>query len=151
LRSLAAELGISNRTFFVDDYMPREKLLFLTACSDAYISLHRGEGLGMGMLEAMSLGVPVIATDFGGNTDFVNGQTAYPVPYKLTAAKSDMPAYNFVSEWAQPDVEVAASFLRQIYSDREEAKRKISKAKNFIESNYSNENFRSDLLTFLAI
>ncbi len=151
LRSLAAELGISNRTFFVDDYMPREKLLFLTACSDAYISLHRGEGLGMGMLEAMTLGIPVVATDFGGNTDFVNIQTAYPVPYKLTAAKSDMPAYDFVSEWAQPDVEVAASFLRQIYSDREEAKQKISKAKNFIESNYSNENFRNDLLTFLAI
>lgn len=151
LKELAREFGISDRTFFFDDYMPREKLLFLTAASDAYISLHRGEGLGMGMLEAMTLGVPVVATDYGGNTDFVKEQTAYPVPYKLAEAKSDIPAYDFVSKWAQPDIDAAVTFLQRIYNNKDEVKQKITKAKNFIERNYSAENFRNDLLAFLAI
>lgn len=151
IRSVAAELGIADRTFFFDGYMPREKVLFLTAASDAYVSLHRGEGLGMGMLEAMTLGVPVVATDFGGNTDFVKDQTAYPVPYKFIKAKSDIPAYDFVSEWAQPDIDAAALFLRRIYADREDVKQKVSMAKRFIAQNYSDVTFRSDLSAFLAI
>ena len=151
LKVLANELGISSRTFFFDDYMPREKLLLLTAASDAYISLHRGEGLGMGMLEAMTLGVPVVATDFGGNTDFVKDNTAYPVPYRITKAKPDIPAYDFVSDWAQPDKDAAAALLRRIYDNREESAQKVAMAKSFIAKNYSDETFRCDLSTFLAI
>ena len=93
----------------------------------------------------------VVATDYGGNTDFVKEQTAYPVPYKLVEAKSDIPAYDFVSKWAQPDIDAAVTFLQRIYNNKDEVKQKVTKAKNFIERNYSAENFRNDLLAFLAI
>lgn len=151
LRDVAKKLGIEKRTVFFDNYMPREKLLLLTAAANAYISLHRGEGLGMGMLEAMTLSVPVIATNFGGNTDFVTPDTAYPVPYTLVDVQSDMTAYNYVAKWAQPDVDAAASFLRQVHDTPEQAKQKSQKAAAFIAKTYSDETFREDISSFLAI
>ena len=42
----------------------------LTACADIVLSLHRGEGFGLVMAEAMLLGKPVVATGWSGNTDY---------------------------------------------------------------------------------
>ena len=71
----------------------------------------------MGMLEAMSLNVPVIATAYGGNTDFVREDTAFPIPYRLVPAHTDFAAYTQVAEWAEPDVDAAAEDLKQLFTD----------------------------------
>lgn len=151
LAAFAKKCGIERRVRFFDDYLPRKDLLALTSACDAYISLHRGEGLGMGMLEAMTLNVPVVATDYGGNTDFVRPDTAFPVPYKLVAAKPDIPAYEFVAEWAEPDTSAAASALHRLYNDRALATETANTAKSFIADHFNLENFKSDLRMFLAI
>ncbi len=151
LAAFAKKCGIERRVRFFDDYLPRKDLLALTSACDAYISLHRGEGLGMGMLEAMTLNVPVVATDYGGNTDFVRPDTAFPVPYKLVAAKPDIPAYEFVAEWAEPDTSAAASALRQIRDNPAVAAAKTSAASSLITRQFSMASFTSDLQTFMEM
>ena len=151
LAAFAKKCGIERRVRFFDDYLPRKDLLALTSACDAYISLHRGEGLGMGMLEAMTLNVPVVATDYGGNTDFVRPDTAFPVPYRLVAAKPDIPAYEFVAEWAEADTSAAASALRQIRDNPAVAAAKTSAASSLITRQFSKESFTSDLQTFMGM
>lgn len=151
LAAFAKKCRIERRVRFFDDYLPRKDLLALTSACDAYISLHRGEGLGMGMLEAMTLNVPVVATDYGGNTDFVRPDTAFPVPYKLVAAKPDIPAYEFVAEWAEPDTSAAASALRQIRDNPAVAAAKTSAAAALITRQFSKESFTSDLQAFMEM
>jgi glycosyltransferase involved in cell wall biosynthesis len=87
----------------------------LTACADIVLSLHRGEGFGLVMAEAMLLGKPVIATGWSGNTDFMDGSNAALVPYRLAPARDDRSVYRGL--WAEPDVAAAAETLRSLADD----------------------------------
>ena len=69
------------RVLMIDRNMPREEMLGLIQASDAYLSLHRAEGFGLGMAEAMTFGRIVIGTDYSGCTDFLTDKTGFPVPY----------------------------------------------------------------------
>jgi glycosyltransferase involved in cell wall biosynthesis len=87
----------------------------LTACADIVLSLHRGEGFGLVMAEAMLLGKPVIATGWSGNTDFMDTTNAALVPYRLAPARDDRSVYRGL--WAEPDVAEAASLLQTLADD----------------------------------
>jgi glycosyltransferase involved in cell wall biosynthesis len=107
---------------FIFDHFTYPQVLALIRDCDAYVSMHRAEGLGMGMLEAMSFGLPVIATDYGGNRDFVNAFTALPVPYRLLPVESVQDCYSPESigvqgYWADPDVAVAAQHMQRLVQD----------------------------------
>ncbi len=67
----------------LDRYMDRRELYSLFTACDAYASLHRSEGFGLTMAEAMALGKPVIATAYAGNMDFMTEENSYLVPYRL--------------------------------------------------------------------
>jgi glycosyltransferase involved in cell wall biosynthesis len=138
-------LDISDKVIIVDDHMPHSDLINLFAASNVYISLHRGEGLGLGMLEAMSVGTPVVCTRYGGNLDFCNKDTAFLVdfcPQKPTTTIAD---YQYVEYWAEPDCEQAARYLRQIYENPETGKNKAIMATAFIEKFYDTNNFESEM------
>lgn len=64
-------------------FMPREQMLATISRADCYVSCHRSEGLGLGLLEAMSMGVPCIATGFGGNTDFMHNGNSVLLRYDM--------------------------------------------------------------------
>jgi glycosyltransferase involved in cell wall biosynthesis len=87
----------------------------LTACADIVLSLHRGEGFGLVLAEAMLLGKPVIATGWSGNTDFMDGTNAALVGYRLVPARDDRSVYRGL--WAEPDVVEAAELLRKLADD----------------------------------
>jgi glycosyltransferase involved in cell wall biosynthesis len=89
----------------------------LTACADIVLSLHRGEGFGLVMAEAMLLGKPVVATGWSGNTDFMDSANAALVGYRLAPARDDRSVYHGL--WAEPDVTEAAMHLRTLADDRE--------------------------------
>lgn len=91
--------------------------LGLIAMSDCYISLHRSEGFGYGIAEAMALEVPVIATAYSGSMDLTTHECAWLVPY----SKIDvLPGEYFYWEegmfWADADIDAAAEALREIRS-----------------------------------
>lgn len=69
---LQAQAAEDPRITLIEESLPRDQLLALYGCCDVFLSMHRSEGFGPGMAEALQLGVDVIATDFGGNTDSCN-------------------------------------------------------------------------------
>lgn len=84
----------------------------LMASCDCYVSLHRSEGFGLTMAEAMATGKPVIATGYSGNVDFMNADNSYLVDYKIGFVGPDCEIYPPDGEWAQPRVEHAAELMR---------------------------------------
>ena len=65
------------------DHYTRLETNDLMACADCYVSLHRAEGFGLGLAEAMYLGKPAIATNYSGNVDFMTPENSYLVEYRL--------------------------------------------------------------------
>jgi glycosyltransferase involved in cell wall biosynthesis len=101
----------------------------LIAACDCYVSLHRSEGFGLTMAEAMSIGKPVIGTAYSGNVDFMNAENSFLVDYKLTRVGPDCQIYPAEGEWAEPSIEHAAELMRQVYSDPDRAGRVASQAR----------------------
>ena len=99
----------------------------LIACSDVYVSLHRSEGFGLGLAEAMLAGLPVIATAYSGNLDFMTHQNSCLVGYGLTPVSNSEISYNPGMEfvygpdqlWAEANVSHAAHWMRVLYEDPE--------------------------------
>jgi glycosyltransferase involved in cell wall biosynthesis len=112
----------AGRVITVSEYLPYPRLLGLYSACDAYISLHRAEGLGLSMQEAMLLGKPVIATGWSGNLDFMDNRSAALVQYTLTPTVDPHPDYEpglFARPqlWAEPDVLDAAHHIRRLAND----------------------------------
>ncbi|HEV7786208.1 MAG TPA: glycosyltransferase, partial [Thermoanaerobaculia bacterium] len=85
--------------------LSRGQLDGLTAACDAYVSLHRSEGLGLPLIEAMYMGKPVIATGYGGVTDFLDETTGFPVGHSLVRLERDFSPYPAGAVWAEPDLD----------------------------------------------
>jgi glycosyltransferase involved in cell wall biosynthesis len=114
-KSLVNEYGLKERVIIINDHLTRNEFMTLLNAMDCYISLHRGEGLGLGILEALALGKKVIATNYGGNTEFMGNSLCYPVPYHLINAGDDYINYRNVKEWAEPDISEAKKYMREVY------------------------------------
>jgi GT2 family glycosyltransferase/glycosyltransferase involved in cell wall biosynthesis len=109
-------------------YSQEETLALMNAC-DCYVSLHRSEGLGLTMAEAMLLGKPVIATGYSGNLDFMDSSNSLLVDYRLVRLGQAVPPYEADSCWADPSVEHAAELMRRVYDNPELAARLGRKAR----------------------
>lgn len=93
----------------------------LVESCDCLLSLHRSEGFGLALAEAMAAGKPVVATAYGGNTEFMDGDNSYLVPYELTLVGAGVEHYPAQATWAEPSVSRAADALREIFGDRQRA------------------------------
>jgi glycosyltransferase involved in cell wall biosynthesis len=106
----------------LDASYPRPQFNDLLRAADSYVSLHRAEGYGLGMAEAMALGKPVIATGYSGNLDYMTPQNSYLVDYVLRSVQKEdhryrpelVDLYYEGLEWAEPDVDIAALFMAQL-------------------------------------
>ncbi len=94
--------------------LTREALLRLIAEADCYISLHRAEGFGYTMAEAMFYGVPVIASGYSGNLEFMTPENSFLVPCEEAFVKSADGPFQRGSIWGEPDIDVAATLMRQV-------------------------------------
>ena len=106
----------------LDEVMRRDEVDQLMADCNAYVSLHRSEGFGLTLAEAMTHGKPVIATGHGGNTDFMTADNSYLVPYRLVELARDVGPYRKDWHWAEPDVDHAAALMRHVYERRDLAR-----------------------------
>ena len=100
----------------------------MAAC-DCYVSLHRAEGFGLTMAEAMAIGKPVIATGYSGNVDFMSGENSYLVDYALGRVGPDCEIYPPEGEWAEPSIEHAAELMRRVRDEPAEAAAKGGRAR----------------------
>jgi glycosyltransferase involved in cell wall biosynthesis len=98
-----------------------ERDSYVAAC-DCYVSLHRSEGLGLTMAEAMALGKPVIATGYSGNLEFMSEANSYLVPYDLLEVPSSWWAYAPGATWAEPDIDAAADLMRRAWEHPDESR-----------------------------
>jgi len=101
----------------IDGYFDHGMSGALMAACDSYVSLHRAEGLGLTMSEAMALGKPVIATAYSGNVDFMTDSTAILIPAEPILIGSKAAPYDPTSSWVQPDLDAAAVAMRRLVDD----------------------------------
>lgn len=115
---LLAAAAADPRILVRDGHLGRTGMYALLATVDAYVSLHRAEGIGLGMAEAMYLGKPVIATGWSGNLDFMSEQEAKLVDFQLVPVPPGAYPHADGQRWAEPNVEQATSFMRELADDR---------------------------------
>ncbi|MEO8673140.1 MAG: glycosyltransferase [Tahibacter sp.] len=117
LQMLTKVAAVDNRIEVRDGFLDRRAMWALQACCDCYISLHRSEGLGLGMAECMLMGKPVVATAYSGNLAFMDADNSCLVGYSLVPVKEgEYPAWQG-QHWAEPDIDQAAVYLRQLADD----------------------------------
>ena len=123
----------------VDEYISRQEVDGLMRSCDAYVSLHRAEGFGLTLAEAMYYGKPVIATAYSGNVDFFGIGNGFPVRYELATLGEDAGPYARGSRWAEPDVAHAAEQMRRVVSDDAERRRVSDQARRDVREQLSLE------------
>jgi glycosyltransferase involved in cell wall biosynthesis len=117
----------------------------LVACADSYVSLHRCEGFGFGLADAMYLGKPVIATNYSSNVDFMTEDNSFPVNFTLRTIQEDdftfQPSLAKVYEvgqiWAEPDLDHAAALMTTVVNQPDLAAERGRRAASDIRDNYS--------------
>ena len=123
----------------VDRYVTSAEKDALVAACDCYVSLHRAEGFGLTLGEAMILGKPVIATGFSGNTDFMTPENSYLVDWQPTSVGEGGENYPADGQWAEPDLDHAAATMRRVWEEADEAKQRGAAAQAEIREKWSLE------------
>lgn len=129
----------------VEDELSHKEMASLVSLCDAYVSLHRAEGFGLGLAEAMYFERPVVATAYSGNLDFTTPENSCLVGYRLRPIdhrdmrynKGMAQIYEEGQLWAEPDVQQAARWMRLLYEDLPLRTRLGREAAKTIRSKYS--------------
>jgi glycosyltransferase involved in cell wall biosynthesis len=121
----------------MDGYLSQIENHTLTALADCYVSLHRSEGFGLTIAEAMALGKPVVATGYSGNLEFMTAENSYLCPFVRCPVGPEREPYPADSHWSEPDVNAAAKILRQVYDSRDEARARGSRGAQDIQASHS--------------
>lgn len=117
----------------------KEEFNSLIKCVDAYVSLHRAEGFGLVMAEAMLLGTPVIATAWSANMEFMNEHTACLVDADIVELERDIPPYHKGNHWAQPNEQQALRWMRRLRDDRNFAETMAKNAQGYMQKRMTYE------------
>lgn len=153
LAALARSLGVGDRFFLLDGFLPQQDVYALTNACDVYLSLHRGEGFGLGVAEAMSLGKPVVVSDCSSTTEFCVEGAAFRVPCTVRDVapdEIDHVSYHGVRTCFEPDVNWAAEALRRLY-DNPVARRELGEAaRREIAGRFSPAAFKASAEAFLS-
>ncbi|MGE0769558.1 MAG: glycosyltransferase family 4 protein [Hyphomicrobiaceae bacterium] len=136
----------------VDKLMDERELDALIRSADAYASLHRSEGFGLTVAEAIMRQVPVVVTDWSGTTDFCPPDMAYAVAYELTRIDDPHPVYSELRHcrWAEPCVDSAAAHLRDIRANPSEARRRARKLRDHLRQHLSAHSYEAAVGSLVA-
>lgn len=121
---IKAAARADGRIFIIEETLGKAETLALYQNCDCFLSLHRAEGYGMGIAEALLLGLDVIATGYSGNVDFCeNVPQAHLVDYTLVPVGAGDYPYGTGQRWAEPDLNHAAELMRRCASGRNNPKK----------------------------
>jgi glycosyltransferase involved in cell wall biosynthesis len=113
-----------------------EKNAMIAAC-DCYLSLHRAEGLGLTIAEAMFFGRPVISTGWSGSLELTNDRNSYLVDYSLRPVGADAWPYRSIGRWAEPDLAHASTLMRKVFENPGEARALADRAADDVRRRHS--------------
>ncbi|ALJ05213.1 glycosyl transferase family 1 [Pseudalgibacter alginicilyticus] len=133
LKSISNQKNIQ----IIDIDLDKNEILHLINNCDSYISMHHSEGFGLTLAEAMYFGKPTIATNYSGNTEFMNHNNSFLVDYELGLIEN--PDSNFPSEtlWANPKLDHTIEQLKAVYQNADLRKKKAENATFFIKEKLS--------------
>ncbi len=118
--------------YFIEKYLSDEEMRTLIQASNAFVTLHRSEGLGLIPMEAMSLGTPVISTAWSGNMEYMTHMNTALVGYRMVPVAGQyvgsVPGDDLV--WAEPDLNEAAEQMRRMVTDAQWREKLIANGKH---------------------
>lgn len=143
---LVAAIGDAPNIRLEQRMLSDDERLDLIASADVLLSLHRSEGFGLVMAEAMAAGVAVVATNWSGNLDFMDETSALLVPFRMVAVADCKGVYDEREQWADPDVAAAAAHLQALagHPARYEDMRRAARA--MVEDRLGLDGFRDAVL-----
>lgn len=136
---LKAELADIKNAYIIHESLSRDNVYKLISCCDSYVSLHRSEGFGLTVAEAMYLKKPVISTDWSATTEFLTAQNGCPVNVELTKIEKTQGPYQIGQTWAHPNTSHAAEHMKALFKNPEYGKSLGTKAAETIEALFSSE------------
>ena len=122
-RALVRQAITDSRVRCIESHLSGQEMNDLFAACDCYVSLHRSEGLGLGMAQAMARAKPVIATAYSGNLEYMDADNSLLVDFSIVELERDFCAYEKGTYWAEPDIDRAAERMRWVHTHREESAR----------------------------
>src|SRR5262249_29839119 len=128
---------LKSRLVVIDKLLTDNEIKNLVRCCDCFLSLHRSEGFGLGMITAMFLGKPVVATGYSANLDFMNESNSCLVRYDLCSVPSGAYPFSEGQVWADPDIDHAVEYMLKLVSDRDYARAIAEEASRYIRVNFS--------------
>ena len=136
-KKLHQSISGQNNIKIIDIDLDKNSINHLINDCDCYVSMHHSEGFGLTLAEAMYLGKPTIATNYSGNTEFMNDSNSFLVNYELGLIEN--PDNNFCSKtlWGNPHMQSAVEKLREVYKNPDLRKKKANNAKLFVEEKLS--------------
>jgi glycosyltransferase involved in cell wall biosynthesis len=119
--------------------------------ADAFVSLSRGEGFGLGAFETAAAGTPVIATGFGGHLDYLAGDDALLVDHEVVAVDAVAGSVSYTPDqgWAEPSVAHAAELMRAVVADRADAAARGARLRDRIRREFSTASTTARLVAVL--
>jgi glycosyltransferase involved in cell wall biosynthesis len=126
-----------DRLIIIDKLLGNNEIKNLVRCCDCFISLHRSEGFGRGLAEAMYLSKPVIATGYSGNADFMNEENSCLVRYDLIPVREGQYPYPVGQVWAEPDADHAVEYMLKLLSDRDYGRNLGAAASRYVRQYFS--------------
>jgi glycosyltransferase involved in cell wall biosynthesis len=149
IRDAARDLPVT----IIDRTIDREDVTALIQAADCLVSLHRSEGFGLTIAEAMHLSVPVLVTGYSGNMDFTKPDNAFLVDYHLVEVPRGCEPYDEGALWAEPELESAVNQLRLVAHNAELRKSRAAKGCQYVHAHLSPRcvgDLMSERLAFLS-
>lgn len=138
-KRILAEARQDSRIYIFNSSFSTDQMYSLVDCIDCYVSLHRSEGFGRTIAEAMLLKKPTIVTNYSGNTDFCNNETSMLVDFDLVKVQPGEYPHSVGFEWANPSVEDAARKMLKVYRTPKATEGIVEQAYQNIKNHYSLE------------
>ena len=129
--------AMADRVLLIDKVQTDNQMKNLVRCCDCFVSLHRSEGFGFGMAEAMYWGKPVIATGYSGNMDYMSDETACLVDFQLIPVGVDEYPHAQGQMWADPDVDQAVYYMVRLVDDHGFGRQVGERASSHIRTHFS--------------